>query len=155
MTKPILIDTSCPTCKKDHVVTVNPDDIALAVGKIHDTPSHELPSLDLETKIEEVLAKKMPKKEEKPPEVQKEVEYPSFMPGEYCASGNCELGGVHPNKNYKIKPSKRCKNCMNMAPSKAPKCAWCGEKEFEDMDDEDLETFGISLPNLEVHEHVH
>jgi len=84
-----------------------------------------------------------------------ETSYPSFMPGEYCASGNCEIGGVHPNKNYKTKPEKRCKNCMNMAPGRAPRCAWCGEQDnWEEMDDEDLENFGIELPRI-MEAHVH
>ena len=86
------------------------------------------------------------------------IEYPSFMPGEYCASGNCELGGVHPNKNYKRKAEKKCKNCDQFAPKNAPKCAWCGETEFAAMDDEDLENMGINLPHIEEakeHEHTH
>lgn len=113
---------------------------------------------EIETLVSKEIEKRIPKKEkEEKPEVkvEKDIQYPSWMPAEYCPDGNCSLGGVHPNKNYKRKAEKKCKNCDQFAPKVAKKCAWCGENDFDDMDDEDLENMGINLPTLEEHTHEH
>lgn len=80
------------------------------------------------------------------PRIEKEVIYPSFMPGEYCPDGNCALGGVHKNKNYKRKPAKACRNCSQIAPKQAGRCAWCGQDDFEPLDEDNLAKLGIKMP---------
>lgn len=143
-------ELECPGCKAKIKVEKEPPKHTIHFANT------EIPEAELETKIDKAIEKRLPKKElEEPPKMEKSIEYPSWMPGEYCPDGNCSLGGVHPNKNYKRKAAKKCKNCDQFAPKVAQKCAWCGEGEFADMDDEDLENMGISLPHLEEHDHSH
>lgn len=124
------------------------DDIATAtVEKTQSWPTTELDALT--GKIDK-LAEKI---EGGGPKNEKKVKYPSFIPGEYCADGNCPLGGVHPNENYNMKPGKQCKNCDQLAPKGAGRCAWCDKNEFDDIPDSVFEERGIKVPKVHTHEH--
>lgn len=155
--KPVIIDATCPGCKKDHAVAVPLDDLNIAMGRVQHDAHTEIPTAQLEGIVERALEKKLPKKEIEAPEVKKpkaEVVAPNFMPRFRCPDGNCEIGN-HKNKNYKSKPAKKCTNCDQFAPKTAKKCLWCDKEDFDDLDDDDLEGLGIPLPSIAEHEHSH
>lgn len=149
--KPLLVDTSCPNCKKDHVMQLDPEDLALSIGKVHREPVSEYEALtgqfsELKKEIQELKAPKVA-----------ETVYPRFMPGKYCANGNCDAEGVHANEAYEAAAGKQCKNCDQLAPKHARKCAWCKKSDFDIVTEEDLRTAGIELPPImrEGHHHEH
>ncbi len=164
--KPVIIDATCPGCKKDHAIAVPIDDLNIAMGHVHnDAPTTELDAMKVKSLVAEVIeeheTKKSKKKEEeeqkKPPQV--ETVYPFWQPGEFCADGSC--GAAHKNKNYREKPAKKCTNCGQYAPKKAAKCAWCKESDkldaedrFEDLDEDDLEDLKFEPIEAE-HPHEH
>lgn len=155
-------DLSCPGCGA-HIKREKPaTEYIVKEGRNVDLAPVMAILKDLEEKVRAPKSKK--EKEDvdadgdtgkKNSTISNEITYPSYMPGEYCASGDCALGGVHPNKNYKRKAQKKCKNCDQFAPDGAPRCAWCGKDNFSEMDDEDLEIIGIKLPKVAEHEHDH
>jgi hypothetical protein len=68
-----------------------------------------------------VLGKLVDKREQQqkqiaPAKIIERKTIPSFMPGEICLDGSCQLDGVHANKNYSLKPAKKCSNCAQFAP---------------------------------------
>ncbi len=85
-------------------------------------------------------------KEEKPEPPKKEITLPSYMPGYLCNNGNCDMGGWHESKDYSQPVRKKCTNCDQLLPANPKKCAWCKGDDFEDVDDDDLQSLGIPLP---------
>jgi hypothetical protein len=90
--------------------------------------------------------------EEKPPVVKAMV--PRHIPRYSCASGNCnQPGGLHSNDNYTERPSKKCSQCDQFQPSFARVCPWCGNDDFDDLTDDDLDGLNIPKPTgMHTHE---
>lgn len=81
---------------------------------------------------------------------EKELVYPGYMPGKYCPDGNCGLGGVHPNENWKEAAGRQCKNCHQFAPGHVRKCAHCEDgynTDFVDVTEQELIDAHIKVPN--------
>lgn len=128
----------CPHCKGKVKVEVEREPATVKIAE-RTSPA------ELESMIERAFEKKMPKveakKEEKAPEV------PSYLPKHFCKGKGCE---GHDNKGRK-KVTKKCTNCDQVSPENAGKCPWCGENDFDDLDEDDLERFNAGL----AHDHEH
>lgn len=131
----------CPHCKGKMEIEIERKPAKVTIDE-------KLP-IDIDLLAEKIMEKT---KSDAPAKVEKE--YPGFMPGEYCPDGNCSVGGVHKNNGYRVKPEKQCKNCSQLAPGAAKKCAWCGDNDFEKVTDAELSDVGIRLPS-EEHSHEH
>lgn len=75
-------------------------------------------------------------------ELKKIPKVQSFVPGLRCNDCN----EVHPNPNYKQRPKGKCNNCGQFSSKKEGKCPWCKQDEIEEIDKDELENLGISLP---------
>lgn len=117
MTK-ILASVPCTNCGKDHDAVIDLDSVPRVVSE----------------------------KEEKPEPQKNEVKLPSFLPGYACVNGACDMGGWHENSNYSQAVRKKCTNCDQLLPASAKKCAWCKGDDFDEVDDDDLQSLGIPLP---------
>lgn len=100
--------------------------------------------------LEKLLTPKQAAAEEKPKK--EKVIVQSYEPKYHCPDGNCEIG-VHKNENYKERPAKKCTTCDQFAPKRAKKCAWCGESDFDELSDDDLDDLKIPKPAHEGHDH--
>ena len=104
--------------------------------------------VDIESAVERAIERKLPKPavEEKP----KEVEVPSYLPKHFCKGKGCD---GHDNAHRK-KITKKCINCdpEQVLPENAGKCPWCGDKDFEDLDDDALERFNKGMEHDHEHE---
>jgi len=70
---------------------------------------------------------------------------PSFEPGYECD----DCGDIHPNKGYKKKAAFKCGNCGQFAGSDKAKCRWCGERDWEELDEDEQSL----LPEPKAHGH--
>ena len=122
--------------------------------------SHEMEGVEPirnEGKIKEIKSSQQILEE--PKEVIKEVikiekVAPSDSPFYTCSDGNCEMDGLHKNKNYTKRPKEKCKNCESLNGSK--KCKNCGNKdenEFETLEADELDDLGIPEPLEKEHTH--
>lgn len=133
----------CPHCKGKVKVEVEREP---ATVKLQKQQSLE----DLEATIEKAIEKRIPKqekKEEKPPEVKTVA--PAYQPKHLCKGKDCE---GHKNPNYSMRVKKKCTQCDQFAPDSVKKCPWCDNDEFDDLDDDDLDSMGIPKPE---HDHEH
>ena len=135
------ISGDCPNCKEK---------VSIDIDKLEMKAPKELQNASTETN--QVLLEK-PKPEIK--EVIKiEKVAPSDSPFYTCSDGNCEMDGLHKNKNYTKRPKEKCKNCESLNGSK--KCKNCGNKdenEFETLEAEELDDLGIPEPLEKEHTH--
>jgi hypothetical protein len=69
-------------------------------------------------------------------EIQKEPRMPSHIPAFKCKNGNC--GEIHANKNYTRNVKGKCRNCDQFSPDLNDNCPWCGQNDFDEMDDDEL-----------------
>ena len=132
------IDTiSCPGCKANiEIERENPTH--RIIDKSNDETTERL------NKIEQMLTKEVEKPAEKP---KKEEVLPSFIPGYVCKGCN----DVHRNKGYKRKAKHKCNNCDQFSDSDKAKCPWCGEKDYRELDEDEL----LMLPEPAEVEHEH
>ena len=140
----ILTKEDCPHCKKSFESSHDMDNIEPAINKGQIKEVQSTTNQVLETVEPKIIEK----------EVIKAVS-PADEPFYTCKNGNCDVG-MHKNPNYSKKPNKKCKNCDSLNGSK--KCKNCGnsdKEEFEDIDDEDLESLGIPMPVEQEHNHDH
>ena len=133
----------CPNCKEK--VTIDLDKATKVIEP------KQLENQTRESQTTQLL--------EKPKEIIKEVikiekVAPSDSPFYTCSDGNCEMDGLHKNKNYTKRPKEKCKNCESLNGSK--KCKNCGNKdenEFETLEAEELDDLGIPEPLEKEHSH--
>jgi len=83
--------------------------------------------------------------------VKEKMIIPSHIPGYECSDGNC--GNIHPNQNYKKRVKAKCSNCGQFTPNPDKNCPWCNNKEFEELEDDELEELGIPEPENNHHDH--
>ena len=132
-------ETDCPHCKKTHETEFNLDEL--------ETVSKESPK----GRIKEIVNNNQTQVQEVIKEVEKIKEVlPSNIPAFKCKDGNC--GRVHKNPNYKRPPKGKCTNCGQFTADPDTECPWCSGKEFEDVEEQDLEDLGIPIPE-HTHEH--
>ncbi len=142
--KPVIIDTYCPDCKKEHATAIPLDDLKIAVGSIHQE-KEEKP--DIEAIIDRKLEKlKPPVVEEKPKS--SEIKLQSHVPGYRCGP-DCQK--LHKNKEYKTRPKGKCNNCSQFSNVEKGACPWCENGEIEKVDEDELDDLEIRRP--EVHDH--
>ena len=140
----VIVKGDCPHCKEK--IDFDPDKL-----KFEERKNNELKNMYTSGQTTQQIEQK-PEPEIK--EVIKAVS-PADEPFYSCKNGNCDIG-MHKNPNYSKKPNKKCKNCDSLNGSK--KCKNCGnsdKEEFEDIDDEDLESLGIPMPAEQEHNHDH
>lgn len=94
-------------------------------------------------KLDDLATQLKPKLEEKP----KEQDVPSYLPKHFCKGKGCE---GHDNPKRK-RLTKKCNNCDQVAPENAGKCAFCGENDFDDMDEDEQSRYNKGME----HEHEH
>ena len=66
----------------------------------------------------------------------KEVPF-SFMPRYHCSDGHC--GTIHKNESFRDYPRAKCTNCDQFSKGSSKKCPWCGNDDFDILDDDDLD----------------
>jgi len=94
--------------------------------------------------LEKLVKEKLLSPPKEPEKKEKEILVPNYMPSYVCKGEGCE---GHDNPNYRRRVEKRCTNCnMWGGPKNAKKCAMCGSTDFEDVDEEELDTLGIPKP---------
>lgn len=158
--KPVIIDATCPGCKKDHAVAVPLDDLNIAMGRVQqDEP--KAPNIEelVSKEVERRLPKEKPEVKEK---VIEKVKQPKWLPKKACSNGSCM--NDHTSEDYQEKVTKRCANgsCNQYAPAKAARCLWCDSKDedgkdlpqderFEELDEDEL----AKIPAPKSHAHHH
>jgi len=135
----LLGETTCPHCKKDHDTEFNLENLEQVPVTI---PKSKIKEIQNNNQIQELQE---PKVIEKIKEV-----LPSNIPAFKCKDGNC--GRVHKNPNYKRAPTGKCSNCGQFTSDLDTECPWCNNKEFEEINDNDLEDLGIPIPDHNHHE---
>ena len=133
----VLTEETCPHCKKGFESAHELDNLEPKIpqGKIKSIENTPQVMQQVEPEIKEVI---------------KEVtKIPSFIPQYKCKDGRC--GNIHPNPDYTTRPNKKCENCGQF--NAGDTCIWCGNKEFEELDDEELNDMGIPTPKPFEHDH--
>ena len=133
-------ETDCPHCKKSHETEFDIDNLEPVKQEASKGRVKEVIN---ENQIQEL--KQEPKVIEKIKEV-----LPSNIPAFKCKDGNC--GRTHKNPNYKHAPRAKCTNCGQFTTDPNSECPWCDGKEFDELNDEDLENMNIPIPE---HSHNH
>ena len=132
-------ETDCPTCKKEHPVEIDIDNL--------DIKKVEIPQLR-NARVEQ-QGQQITQQVEKPIEKIKEViKVPSYIPKYKCK--NCKEN--HKNKDYKELPRFKCENCGQFSTSN-DSCMWCDGKDFEEVEKDELIDMGIEAPEEDEHEH--
>lgn len=139
----IVGDTTCPNCKKKHEVELDVDKLDSA-KIIKENPQISNPQASgLQT--QQVV---------KPQEKIIEKEVIKSVPSSdqpYYECKDCD--NMHKNPNYKIKPNQKCSNCGSLNRPKAKGCKNCGNTEFEEVDNDELNELGVPEPELVEHDH--
>ena len=134
----------CPQCKGKVKVEVEREPATVKVNK-------GFTAEDLEPIIERAIEKKMPKQKEEPAKPKDpEIHIPSYMPKHVCKGKGCE---GHENKGYRLRVKKKCTNCDQFASENTGKCTWCGQNDFDDVDDDTLDDLGIPKPEHDHGDH--
>lgn len=139
----IIGDTTCPGCKKDHQVELDIDNLDIkridlpSVNNVAVTPTTTNP-YPIQQQVQTI---------EKVKEITK---IPSNIPGYKCK--NCNK--VHKNQNYTQKPKFKCQNCGQFSVN-SDSCIWCEGKDFDEIDEDELQELGIEEPQEQEHEHEH
>lgn len=117
----------CPHCKGKLNVEIErkPANVRIEDHDHDDSVKQKLAELDS-------FVKEKFKEPEKPKK--SDPVLPSFVPGYNCV--NCG-GEVHTNKGYKRKAAYKCGKCGNYSATDKGDCAWCGEKDWEELDEEE------------------
>ena len=130
------IVADCPHCKKESEIDIDKIEIKPVEIKQFENPR----TTQAQATVQEV----------KPEIVEKIKEVlPSDIPAFKCKDGNC--GRTHKNPNYKRAPKGKCTNCGQFS-SDLEECKWCDGKEFEELEERDLQDMNIPLPE---HNHEH
>lgn len=129
----------CPHCKGKLNVEIERKPATVTL-----TNSPAFAPEDVEKLVEKVVERKMPKETPKA-ETPKEPEVPSYLPKHFCKGKGCD---GHENPNRK-KVTKKCNNCDQVSPENAGKCPWCGENDFDDLDEDEIDKYNGGM------EHVH
>jgi len=79
--------------------------------------------------------------------IEKIVEVPKITAPEHLPAYTCSEGCNHSNKNYKKRVRSKCSNCDQFNKLETGSCAWCGSKDLEPIDKDELEQLSIPLPN--------
>lgn len=132
------IDTiSCPGCKANIEIE-------------RENPTHRIVEHEHNDELREKLDKieKMVTDKVDPPKPpKKETVLPSFVPGYVCK----DCGDVHKNKNYKKKAPFKCATCGQFSASDKASCPWCGDKDWEELDEDEMSM--LPEPVAEAHSH--
>lgn len=127
----------CPNCKKP---------VAFDVDKL------EMKKEDLEIENAQASGQTTTQIQKEPEVIEKEIikSVPS-SDQPYYECKDCD--NMHKNPNYKIKPNQKCSNCGSLNRPKAKGCKNCGNTEFEEVDNDELNELGVPEPELVEHDH--
>ena len=132
------LDFDCPHCKKD--ITLD---------------SEKLDIIDPAKPVDNATVAQSAQVLEKPAEIKeviKEVvKIPSHIPKFKCKNGNC--GKMHENEDYTAKITGKCTNCGQFTANVNDPCPFCNKKDYDDLDEDELEDLGIPQPNEVKHDH--
>ena len=132
----LLVRTTCKDCGKDGDHEL-PDELKEALKK----PKATLVESPTDKKLDAVLDALKTKTPEPVKETKEKIIVPSYLPRFTCKGKDC-VGDD--NDGYITRVKKKCNNCDQFAPENAKKCSWCGEEDFDDIDDEELD--GLKIP---------
>jgi len=130
------IHGDCPNCKEKVVIDID---------KLEVKTPKPLENANTESQVQ--ILEKKPESE-----IKIETVIEDFKPNYECPDDNCDLGGMHKNKNYKKKPKGKCTNCGQFTRHDKGTCPWCKGTELEEVDADELEELGITDPIIDEHE---
>jgi len=134
------VDATCPDCKKDFKHKAQLDIDKLEVKQLQ-TPELNNPSTTTQTTVQV----------EKPkPEVIVKTQTPSHIPSFKCKDGKC--GKMHPNDNYTSQIKGKCTNCHQFTSNTNDPCPFCNQKEYDELDEDELKDLGIPEPKEVEHD---
>jgi len=128
-------ETTCPNCKKEHEVNFDIDKLDVK----NNTPVLTNVSTQGTTSTIQIEQPKV--------ETKVVTKVPSYIPKYKCKSCNEN----HKNKDYSQKPRFKCEKCGQFSPD-GQSCLWCDGKDFDELDDEELEEMGIEEPAEKEHD---
>lgn len=131
------ITGDCPNCKEK---------VAIDIDKLEVKQPKELENTTSEGQQTQQIIKPEIKEIEK---IVEKVKIPSDQPFYECK--DCD--SLHKNKNYSVRPNKKCNNCDSLNGPKNKGCKNCGNTEFEELDEDQLDDLGIPKPAEHEHEH--
>ena len=138
------IEGRCANCKKPVGIDTDKMEVVEMIKPLENTTAstanQQTVQLQEPTPIEKIVEK----------EVIKSVPS-SDQP--YYECKDCD--NMHKNPNYKIKPSQKCSNCGSLNRPKAKGCKNCGNIEFDEIDNDELNELGVPDPEITESEHEH
>lgn len=139
MSLKVIEEIECPGCKHKFDKTTDLSDLKnVPVTKIEN-----------KAKIKEVIEEGQTSQIIEKEKIVEKVKIPSDQPFYECK--DCD--SLHKNKNYSVRPNKKCNNCDSLNGPKNKGCKNCGNTEFEELDEDQLDDLGVPKP--EEHEHEH
>jgi hypothetical protein len=133
----IVGETTCPNCKKDHEAAFDVDNMDIKKVEVpiirNATVQGGQETIQQIKEVEKIVEK---------------FKVPSNIPKYKCK--NCDKN--HKNKDYHEPPKFKCANCGQFS-SSGDECIWCDGKEFDELDEDELEDLGIPEPKEEEHDH--
>ena len=135
------VKADCPECKHNFTHKAQLDIDKLEVKQLK-TPEMQNASTQTTVQVEK------PK-----PEVIIKTQTPPHIPSFKCKDGNCGL--MHKNPNYTKKIKGKCTNCGQFTSNTDSECPFCNQKEYDDLDEDELKDLGIPEPlDKEIHDHT-
>lgn len=131
-------DATCPGCGKDHPVAIDIDKLEIK------QPDISLKNVN--TATEQTTVQVEPIKEPEPKLVRIPAKDEPFYECKDCNK-------PHENKHYTERPNQKCTNCDSLNGSSRKACKTCGNKEFEELDEDKLNDLGIPIPPEPDHTH--
>ena len=134
----LLTKEICPKCKHDFESEKDLEnfDLKKNVGTIKELKDDPIKTPDM-PEVKEVI--------------KEVVKIPSHIPKFKCKDGNCGL--MHDNKNYTSKIKGKCTNCGQFTGDINSECPFCNQKEFDELDEDELNDLGIPEPKGGTHDH--
>ena len=129
----VIGETTCPGCKKDHEAEFDLDKLDIKKVEVPELRNTRLESVQIEKPQEKIVEK---------------IKIPSNIPKYKCK--NCNKN--HKNPDYHKKPQYKCSNCGQFSTTD-DECIWCNNKEFDEIDEDELKELGIDEPDEEEHDH--
>lgn len=126
-------EVDCPLCKGKFDLTVKQKKPVVELQEqetIQTKTATTIPPVE----TEKIVTKIMPSKDE------------PFLECKTCNKS-------HENPNYSVRPNKKCNNCSSLNGSYRKGCKNCGNSEFEEVSEDDLNDMKIPVPTIKAHEH--
>lgn len=137
MTLKLVQEADCPHCKKKIELETDVDQLSVDKKQIGSkgkaTTEEEKPEPEVKEVIKEV------------------TKIPSHIPSYKCKDGSC--GRMHNNPNYTKTIKGKCSNCGQFTADLDSECPFCNQKEYDELEEDELKDLGIPEPKEETHDH--